>query len=40
LVDLRSLRLRMRGDNSLTIDTYKIIEKYDYVLISPEILKD
>ncbi len=39
LVDLRSLRLRMRYDNSVTTDTYKVIEKYDYVLISPEILK-
>lgn len=39
LVDLRTLRLRMRYDNSLTSDTYKIIEKYDYVLVSPEILK-
>lgn len=39
LVDLRTLRLRMRYDNTLTSDTYKIIEKYDYVLISPETLK-
>jgi len=39
LVDIRSLRLRMRYDNSLTSDAYKIIEKYDYVLVSPEILK-
>jgi hypothetical protein len=39
LVDVRSLRLRMRYDSSLTSDTYKIIEKYDYVLVSPEILK-
>ncbi|WP_341904256.1 hypothetical protein [Fluviicola taffensis] len=39
LVDIRSLRLRMRYDNSLTSDTYKMIEKYDYVLVSPEILK-
>lgn len=39
LVDLRTLRLRMRYDNSLTPDTYKIIEKYDYVLVSPETLQ-
>lgn len=39
LVDLRTLRLRMRYDNSLSQDTYKIIEKFDYVLVSPEILK-
>lgn len=39
LVDVRPLRRRMRNDNTLTIDTYKVIEKYDFVLISPEILK-
>ncbi|WP_294299879.1 hypothetical protein [uncultured Chryseobacterium sp.] len=39
LVDLTSLRLKMRDDHTLTPDTYKIIEKYDYVLVSPEILK-
>lgn len=39
LVDVRSLRLKMRYDNSLTADTYKIIEKYDFVLVSPEVLK-
>lgn len=39
LVDLTSLRLKMRYDNTLTPDTYKIIEKYDYVLVSPEVLK-
>lgn len=38
LVDLRNLRSRMRYDNSLTRDTYAVIEKYDYVLVSPEIL--
>jgi hypothetical protein len=38
LVDLKNLRLRMRYDNSLTADTYKVIEKYDYVLVSPETL--
>ncbi len=39
LLDLKSLRLKIRYDNSLTPDTYKLIEKYDYVVISPEILK-
>ena len=39
LVDVRTLRRRMRNDNTLSIDTYKVIEKYDFVLISPEILK-
>ena len=39
LVDVRTLRERIRNDNTLTIDTYKLIEKYDFVLVSPEILK-
>lgn len=39
LVDIRSLRLRIKYDNSLTLETYKAIEKYDYVLVSPEVLK-
>ncbi len=39
LADIRSLRLKMKYDHSLTPDTYKIIEKYDYVLVSPEILQ-
>ena len=36
LVDLRQLRLR--HDNSLPENAYQIIEKYDFVLVSPEIL--
>ena len=39
LVDVRTLRERIRNDGTLTIDTYKLIEKYDFVLISPEISK-
>ena len=39
LVDVRTLRRLVRNDNSLTIDAYKLVEKYDFVLISPEILK-
>ena len=39
LVDVRSLREIMQSDNTLSIDTYKLIEKYDFVLVSPEILK-
>ena len=39
LVDLRSLPKKLRNDGSITPDTYKVIEKYDFVLISPEILK-
>ncbi|RKR83550.1 hypothetical protein BDD43_3760 [Mucilaginibacter gracilis] len=37
-IDIRSLRRRIKNDGSLTLDTYKLIEKYDYVVISPEIL--
>ncbi|ASU34348.1 hypothetical protein [Mucilaginibacter xinganensis] len=37
LLDLRPLKVRY--DNSLSRDAYQVIEKYDYVLISPEILK-
>lgn len=39
LVDIRRLRTTLAYDNSLTPDTYKLIEKYDYVLVSPEIMK-
>jgi hypothetical protein len=37
LLDLR--QLKMKYDNSLPRDAYLVIEKYDYVLVSPEILK-
>jgi|GEM_PF-1254999 len=36
LVDLRLLRLK--HDSTLPEDTYRLIEKYDFVLVSPEIL--
>lgn len=36
LIDLRALK--MKYDNTLPRDTYQLIEKYDYVLVSPEIL--
>ncbi len=39
LVEVKTLRESINGDNTLTNDAYKIIEKYDYVLISPEIHK-
>lgn len=39
VVDIRSLRSRLKYDASLTRDTYAIIEKYDYIMVSPEILK-
>ncbi|MES2268544.1 MAG: hypothetical protein V4520_17395 [Bacteroidota bacterium] len=36
LIDLRQLKVKY--DNTLPRDTYQLIEKYDYVLVSPEIL--
>lgn len=36
-VDVRKLRTRLQYDRSLTNDTYALLEKYDYILISPEI---
>ena len=38
LVDIRKLRTALTYDNSLTKDTYGLLEKYDYILISPEIM--
>jgi len=38
LVDVRKMRNTLNYDESLTVDTYKLLEKYDYVLISPEIM--
>jgi len=32
LVDIRSLRRRIRYDGSLTMDTYRLIEKYDFCI--------
>ena len=40
VVDVRPFRkLLSTYDNSLTIDTYETIEKYDFVVLSPEILE-
>lgn len=38
LVDIRKMRTSLRYDGSLTKDTYALLEKYDYVLISPEVM--
>lgn len=38
LIDIRKLRTSLNYDNSLTLDTYKLIEKYDYVVVSPEVM--
>ena len=40
LVDVSALKPKMKHDGSLAHDAYQIIEKYDYVLVSPEILKE
>jgi hypothetical protein len=39
LVDIKKLRTQLNYDNSLTKNTYQLIEKYDYVLVSPELMK-
>lgn len=38
LVDIRSLHTQFRYDHSLAEDAYRLIEKYDFVLVSPEVL--
>lgn len=40
LVDIRSIRRKIAYDGSLTMDTYRLIEKYDFVLVSSEIMKE
>ncbi|MGC4102323.1 hypothetical protein [Ferruginibacter sp.] len=39
VVDLRPLRIRYSNDKTLTEDTYQIIYKYDFVVVSPEVMK-
>ncbi|WP_428657740.1 hypothetical protein [Runella sp.] len=39
LVDLRPLRVRYNNDKTLTEDTYQIIDKYDFIVVSPEVKK-
>jgi hypothetical protein len=39
LVDIKSLRRRVKYDNTLAPDAYRLIEKYDFVLVSPEIMQ-
>lgn len=39
LIDIRPLRTRLNYDNSLDRDAYAVIEKYDYVLVSPEVMQ-
>ena len=40
LVDIRSIRRKIAYDGSLTMDTYRLLEKYDFVLVSSEIMKE
>ncbi len=37
VVDVRPLRNRLRADKTLTEDTYQIIYKYDFIVVSPEV---
>jgi hypothetical protein len=39
VVDLRALRLTYNHDKTLTDDTYQIIYKYDFVVVSPEVMQ-
>jgi hypothetical protein len=39
VLDLRPLRYKIRYDQTLTLETYQTIEKYDFVAISPEVRK-
>ncbi|PZU87848.1 MAG: hypothetical protein DI529_06680 [Chryseobacterium sp.] len=39
VLDIRKLRGRFSNDKTLTDDTFKIIDKYDFIVVSPEIKK-
>ena len=39
VVDLRPFRVYYHNDKTLTEDTYKIIDQYDFIIVSPEVLK-
>jgi len=39
VVDLRPFRVRYKNDKTLTEDTYQLIYKYDFVVVSPEVMK-
>ena len=39
VIDLRPFRIRYNNDKTLTEDTYQIIDKYDFVVVSPEVKK-
>lgn len=37
VIDIRKMRGRYSNDKTLTEDTYQIIDKYDFIVVSPEI---
>ena len=37
VLDTRPLRTRLRNDRTLSQDTYQLIYKYDFVVVSPEV---
>lgn len=39
LIDIRTLRAKLHYDNTLPRDACQVIEKYDYVLVSPEVMR-
>jgi len=39
VVDLRPLRIRYKYDKTLSEATYQIIDKYDFIVVSPEVMK-
>lgn len=39
VVDLRPLRIRYKYDKTLSEATYQIIDKYDFIVVTPEVMK-
>lgn len=39
VLDIRPLRHKLKNDKTLTADTYSILNKYDIIVVSPEVMK-
>ncbi|MDI9867900.1 hypothetical protein [Flectobacillus roseus] len=39
VVDMRPLRVRYKNDKTLSEATYQIMDKYDFIVVSPEVMK-
>jgi hypothetical protein len=39
VIDLQPFRIRYNNDKTLSEDTYQIIDKYDFIVVSPEVKK-